>query len=328
MAVLYLTEDGSVLRKRGERLIVEKDGKELLEVELRNLTAVLMLSGVQVTTQALVEMLEFGVEFAIMSHRGKLLGQLTPPSARNIILRKAQFAKETDKEFALLQAREVVAAKVSNSKEVLTRYAWDGLGDKNALQDGIAKLEALSKAIPSSRDAAQLLGLEGSSAAVYWKAFGTLFKSPGVVFAGRRKHPPPDPVNSLLSFGYALLTNALHSLLDGVGFDPFLGFFHEEVYGRPSLALDLVEPFRAPVVDRFVVKAFNLGVLKPSDFAPADEGGVRLTKEALRTFFAQWEGHISKMNVRREFRTQVETLAKVYGGEEPVVKPWTWRARK
>lgn len=328
MAVLYLVEDGSVLRKHNERLVVEKEGKELLEVKLRELTAVLMLDTVQVTTQALVEMLEFGVEFAILSHRGKLLGQLTPPSARNILIRKAQFQKETDRDFSLLQAKEIVSIKVHNSKEVLTRYLWDQVGEKGALEIGIAKLEAISKGIESARGRDQLLGLEGSSAAVYWKAFGTLFKGPDIVFNGRRKHPAPDPVNAVLSFGYALLTNALQSLLDAVGFDPFLGFFHEEAYGRPSLALDLVEPFRAPVVDRLAVRLFNLGILKCTDFAPDQEGGVRLTKAALRTFLQQWESLMAKMGIRQELRAQVEILAKVYGGEEQKVQPWIWRARQ
>ncbi|MGO9569892.1 MAG: CRISPR-associated endonuclease Cas1 [Desulfomonilaceae bacterium] len=327
MTVLYLTEDGSVLRKRGERLVVEKEDKELLEVRLRGLTSVLMLDTVQVTTQALVEMLKFGVEFAILSHRGKLLGQLTPPLARNIFLRKAQFQKETDAVFDLLQAKQIISVKVINSKEVLTRYVWDGLGDKATLDLATAKLEVISRTIESATDRDQLLGLEGSAAAVYWKSFATLFKVPDISFIGRRKHPAPDPVNAILSFGYALLTNTLQSLLDGVGFDPFLGFFHEEDYGRPSLALDLVEPFRAPVVDRFTVRLFNLGILKPTDFVLDQEGGLCLSKQALRTFFQQWESLMVKMDIRRELRTQVETLAKVYTGEEPRVKPWIWRAR-
>ncbi len=327
MAVLYLTEEGSVLRKRGERLIVEKDGKELLEVEMRRLQAVLMLDSVQVTTQALAWMLSFGIEFAILSGSGKLLGQLTPPTARNIPLRKAQFHKETDKEFALAQAREIVAAKIHNSIHVLVRYVWDEPGEQPTTQEAISRMHGTLKKVPSAKNLPELLGLEGSAAAVYWNHFGDMLKVQGLRFPGRKKHPPPDPINAVLSFGYVLLTNALQSLLDGMGFDPFLGFFHEEDYGRPSLALDLVEPFRAPVVDRFAVRLFNLGILKSESFRSDSDGGFRLKQEALRVFFKHWEQHLTKMRLRHLLRDQAEQLSKVFLDEESLIKPWIWSAR-
>ncbi|MFH1114068.1 MAG: CRISPR-associated endonuclease Cas1 [Pseudomonadota bacterium] len=327
MSVLYLTEDGSVLRKRGERLVVEKDDKELLEVELRRITAVIMLDSVQVTTQALAQMLSFGVEFAIVSHWGRLLGQLTPPLARNIPLRKAQFSKETDREFALAQAKEVVAAKLHNSMQVLTRYMWDESGAHPSIGQSLTTLEKLLAGVPAAEGHPQLLGLEGSGAAAYWSSFAGMLKPADLNFTGRKKHPPPDPVNAVLSFGYVLLTNELQSLLDGMGFDPFLGFLHEEEYGRPSLALDLVEPFRAPVVDRFVVRLFNLKILKPDSFEQEQDKGFRMTKPAMRSFFKHWEAHLAKMDVRPELRRQAEQLAKVFTDQEPLVKPWRWSAR-
>lgn len=322
-----MTEHGSVVRKRGERLVVEKDGRELLEVELRRLSAVLMLESVQVTTAALVQMLNFGVEFAILSGRGKLLGQLTPPSARNIPLRKAQFKRETDPEFARAQSRVIVEAKVHNSVEVLKRYVWDEPGQQPEIQRTIARLQNLHGKIRQAESRDELLGLEGSVAAAYWSCFGSMLKVDGIAFDGRKRRPPPDPVNAVLSFGYVLLTNALQSLLDGMGFDPFLGFFHEEDYGRPSLALDLLEPFRAPVVDRFAVRVFNLGILKPDDFQTDADGGRRLTRPAMRVFFKHWEAHLTKMRTREELRKAGEQLARVFLGEEAEIKPYLWTAR-
>jgi CRISP-associated protein Cas1 len=327
MAVLYITEEGSVLRKRDERLVVEKDGKELMEVELRRLTAVLMLDSVQVTTQALVQLLKFGVEFAILSRAGKLLGQLTPPFGRNILVRKAQFRKETDEAFALTQSKEIVSAKIHNSIQVLIRYMWDTSRHPN-IQESVSKMEETAKKVPTCMDNASLLGLEGCAAALYWRAFGEMMKAPDVVFNGREKHPPPDPINAVLSFGYVLLSNALQSLLDGMGFDPFLGFYHEEDYGRPSLALYLLEPLRAPVVDRFTVRTFNLGILKAQDFEADPEGGVRLTREALRIFFKNWEQHLGKMAIRQVIQEQAEQLSRVFMDEEALVKPWLWKARE
>lgn len=327
MAVLYLIEPGSIVKKRGERFIVEKDGKELLEVEARKLETILMLSSVQVTTQALCEMLDFGIEFAILSRSGKLLGQLTPPLARNIFVRKAQFLKESDHEFAMKQAAEIVFAKIENSRQVLLRHVWQESNDNRDMQDAIARMGAISEKVASAGSIGSLMGLEGGAAKIYWSVFGQMLKVDGLGFEGRKKHPSPDPVNAVLSFGYVLLTNALQSLLDGMGFDPFLGFFHEEVYGRASLALDLVEPFRAPVVDRFAIRIFNLGTIRPDDFDEDPEGGLRLRRPALKKFFGNWEKHLARMKVRTALREQAEQLAGVFTDRQPLITPWRWRAK-
>jgi CRISPR-associated protein Cas1 len=155
-----------------------------------------------------------------------------------------------------------------------------------------------------------------------------MFKAEGVDFTHRRYHPSPDPVNAVLSFGYALLTSSLHSLLDAVGFDPFLGFFHTESYGRPSLALDLIEPYRAPVVDRFAVRLFNLRMLKPDDFESDGEGGVQLGRSSIRVFFREYERQLARLDVRRCLKEQVDDLRKVFLGEQELLAPYIWRARQ
>ncbi len=327
MAVLYLTEPGSVIRKRGERLVVEKDKQELLEVELRRLNTVIMLESVHVTTPALVLMLSFGVEFALITADGYLLGQLTPPLARNIAIRKAQFRKETDQAWALDQARQIVAAKIHNSREVLIRHMWDRGAAGGRLKGPI---DALERREQQARDAVtlpELVGHEGAAAARYWGCFGTLLRNQELGFQGRNKRPPPDPVNATLSYGYTLLTNAFRSLLDGLGFDPFLGFLHQEAYGRPSLALDLVEPFRAPVVDRLALRLFNLGVLQSSDFTAEPGKGRRFSRPGLRKFFTHWDENLTKMEITVAMRKQAEHMARVFLDREPLLKPWLWKAK-
>jgi len=283
-----------VLRKSGDRLLVVKDAQTLLEVELTRLTSVVLLSTVQVTTQALCALLEAGLELALITAQGKLLGQLTPPLARNLALRRAQYQKETEELFTFRLARTVTVAKLSNQAEVLRRYSWDQSGAQPAVEEATARIERTLSAVETVSGLEQLRGLEGTAAAAYWSAFSTLVHSQGFVFTGREYHPPPDPVNALLSFGYALLTNLLTSALDAYGFDPFLGFFHAETYGHPSLALDLVEPFRAPVVDRMVLRLLGLRMLAPSDFEPSEEGGVRMNDRARESSFvsgrARWPG--------------------------------------
>ena len=328
MSVAYVVTDGACIRKRGERLIVESpDDKCLQELEVRHLESLAILNTVQVTTQSLTQLLEHGVELAIFTRNGKLLGQLTSPLGKNIELRRRQFEKERNPEFVLGMARLIVEAKVHNQHQVLVRFRQDEPGDQPRINEAATAIEQLLPDIRCSCDIDRLRGLEGASARAYWGAFDELLKVEGVRFEGRRKHPPPDPVNALLSFGYVLLTSALHSMLDGLGFDPFLGFFHVETYGRPSLALDLVEPFRAPVIDRFVVRTFNLKILSPGDFEPDDEGGVRLKPHALKVFFREYEKNLHRLDVRHRIREQVESLRKVFLDETETVTPYRWSAR-
>lgn len=328
MTVLYVVTDGAKVRKQGGSFLVDgPEGDRLAEVEAVHLEHACILDSVQVTTQALAAMLEQNIELAIFSHRGKLLGQLTPPTPKNVALRKAQYGKETDPAFALRQARAVAAAKVENQRQVLLRHMLDEPGDQPGAEKAAREMERLAKGFAAATDMDVLRGFEGACARAYWAAFASLFKAEGVSFAGREQHPAPDPVNAVLSFGYVLLGSMIQSMLDGLGFDPHLGFFHEESYGRPSLALDLVEPFRAPVVDRSCVRLFNLRVLSAADFEPDGEGGVRLCKPALCVFFREWEKTLQKMQVRLLVREQAEDLRRVFLGEKETVEPWRWSAR-
>jgi CRISPR-associated protein Cas1 len=144
-------------------------------------------------------------------------------------------------------------------------------------------------------------------------------------FSGRERRPPPDPFNALLSFGYVLVGNEIQSLLDGMGFDPYLGFFHQLDYGRPSLAIDLLEEFRAPLVDRLSLKLVNLGVLHKEDFVTGPDGGCFLNQDGKKRYFQAYEEELNRpialgeehLSYRRLFRRQAERLARSLAGEEP-----------
>jgi CRISPR-associated protein Cas1 len=325
VSFVYVAEHGAVLRKQGGELAVTKEDETLLQVEMAGLVSVVILSTVQVTTQCLAALLEAGTELAIISSRGRLLGQLTPPLARNQAIRRAQFERETDAAWALEQARAVVIAKLGNQRQVLARFSAEETGSFPTVKEAIARLDDAAGRAGAAPDAASLLGYEGSGAAAYWAAFPTLLKAPGIEFPGRRARPATDPVNAALSFGYVLLTNMMTSLLDAYGLDPFMGFMHTETYGTPALALDLVEPFRAPVVDRMVVRLFNLRMLDPEDFAPeGEEPGLRMSEDAVRLYFREWERQLGRLSVREAIKAQAEGLARALRGDAPVVQPWSW----
>jgi len=329
MPFLYVVEHGSTLRVSGEQIVVEKEGETLLEVELPTLVSVVILASVQVTSQALAAMLKGGVELAIVTTNGRLLGQLTPPLARNQAIRLAQFQKESDAEFVLRQCRAIVGTKCANQRNVLLRHTSLQSGAQPEVAAAAEAIERHLRPLGEATSVGQLMGIEGACAAAYWGVFGRLLRAEGGSFTGRQARPPRDPVNAALSLGYTLLGNMMTSILDAYGFDPFVGFMHEETYGHPALALDLIEPFRAPVVDRMVVRLFNLGMLKPDDFAPeGDEDGLRMDDDALRVFFREWERALAQHELREAIKAQAEQLARVFRGEQETLEPWSWHYRE
>jgi len=322
MAVLYLTEQGAIVRKTGDRLIVEKDHETLAEIPCEKLESILIFGNVQVTTPALAELLDHGIELAFLTVSGRLRGQLTPPKARNMPLRMRQYDAARDNAFRLEVAREIVRGKVENAAAVLGRHRQR---HPNRIdRETIDELEAAANGLEAATSLESLRGVEGSAAARYFRAFPGLLPD-GWTFPGRQRRPPPDPVNALLSFGYVLVANELQSLFDAMGFDPYLGFFHEVDYGRASLALDLLEEFRAPLVDRFAATVLALGRLTRPDFIAGPEGGVVLSREGLKTFFAAWEHGLAEPIALEEgsatfrdlFRRQAERLARALTQGEP-----------
>lgn len=324
MPNLYLTEQGAVLRKTSRCLRVEKEGRKIAEVETSKVENVLVYGNIQVTIQALRLLLESGIELSLLSESGKLYGQLTPPLSKNIILRKKQFELFGNEWNCHLLARPLTKAKILNSIEVLRQFSWhiDGLN----YDSEIGELTKMAEQAESAPYLSTLNGIEGASAKIYFTAFGKAFKD-NTLFNGRSKQPPRDPANALMSFGYALITSLIQSHLESVGFDPYQGFYHRLTYGRPSLALDILEVFRAPVADRFAVKMLNLGVFKREDFIDSPIDGFRMTPEALKRFFLRWDECLRKMDILKIIREQVDSLRKACLGEIKTPEYFLFKAK-
>jgi len=317
VAVMYVTEQGAMLTKRGDRIRVLKDDQLLVDIPCHEIDSILIFGNVQVTTQVMAELFDHGIELALLSSRGRLRGQLTSPMTKNIDLRLAQYDCHRNEDFIREYARSVVAGKISNELALLQRFLNDHPGT-----DLKSDMDSLRASIDKARAATavtELLGIEGSAAAVYFGAFPKMIRA-DLRFEGRRRRPPTDPINALLSFGYTLLFNEIGSLLDGLGFDPYLGLFHKPDYGRPSLAADLLEEFRAPVIDRFTLRTVNLHIFAAADFQlHAPSGGLHLIPEAMKRYFAAYEDYLSgsfrdaetgeQMTFRRCYRRQAERLA-------------------
>ncbi len=321
MAVIYLSEQNAVLRKRGERLVVEKQQQVLLDVHSFKVSAVCLFGNVQFTTQAASLLLDKGINLSLFSLRGRLKGHLTPPWGKNALLRLRQYQRVSDSRFALETSKNIVRAKLGNCAAVLARLARsqrdvDVAGLQATVEDGILRLDQVA-------DKEALRAIEGSASAAYFGALRA-FVAPEWQFEHRQRRPPRDPVNALLSLGYVLLGNELQGIVAGLGLDPYLGLYHDVRYGRASLALDVLEPFRAPVIDRLALRLLNLKQLSRHDFQVHPTLGVRLAPQGLKKFFAEYERWLSQPSLpsqahsfRRLLRLEVAKLRRAIAKGEP-----------
>jgi CRISPR-associated protein Cas1 len=288
MGTVYITADDAFIGKTDERLSVKAQKQTLLDVPLIKIEGVVILGRATISPAALIELLERKIPLSFLTGTGRYLGRLEPPLTKNIFVRSAQWKAAEDSTKKLHLVRSFVRGKLKNYRNSLMRSQRDY--PELSLQTAIARLEQAITPLEQTNSVDSLRGLEGTGSAAYFGCLGQLIRVEGFSFEVRRRRPPTDPVNALLSFGYALLLHDVQSAVNIVGFDPYLGYLHTERYGRPSLALDLMEEFRPLVVDAFVLSALNRRSLTPNDFITEPlSGAVSLSDEARRTFLRLYE---------------------------------------
>ncbi|WP_088888932.1 type I-D CRISPR-associated endonuclease Cas1d [Leptolyngbya ohadii] len=296
MGTLYITQDDSFIGKTDERLTVRANKQTLLDVPLIKVDGVVVLGRATVSPAVVMELLERRIALSFLTSTGRYLGRLEPELTKNIFVRSAQWKatlavsaeQHAPSEAALHLVRGFVRGKLKNYRNSLLRAQREF--PELQLQSAITQLEQAIDPIDRTNTIDSLRGLEGSGSAAYFGCFNQLIRVKAFQFAGRNRRPPTDPVNALLSLGYALLRHDVQSAVNLVGFDPYLGYLHTQRYGRPSLALDLMEEFRPLVVDAIVLSAINRRSLSPEAFvAEPLSGAVSLTSEGLRTFLRLYE---------------------------------------
>lgn len=285
MSTLYIGTQGSVLRSNAGRFVVSKGEAVLQEIPEAALDAVMLLGYVQVTTQAAHHLMERGVPLLYLSRTGIFRGMLQPGFPKNVFRRMAQYDASLHPDFALEIARAMVLSKIRSEAATHRKWARNGWIEDDDASDWSRMMDAAMAA--DSHEA--LLGAEAAAAAFYFDAFGGCVPPP-FWWDGRNRFPPRDPVNALLSLTYMLAVGEAVSVCYATGLDPFVGFLHALDYGRPSLALDLIEPLRAPVCDHLVMRALQRESFSPDDFELQTESGCRLHPDALRRYLAFWDG--------------------------------------
>ncbi len=317
MATLYLTEQGARLLRTHSRLIVEKDNKPLLQVPIIKINNIVIFGRVMVTVPVIELVLNEGIPCAFLSVNGRLKGTLEPIKSKNILLRIRQYERAKDEQFRVYLSRLFVYGKIRNQRRLIQRFAHNH--PELNFEAELSELDIMLKHLQIKNNISGIMGIEGQATAVYFRAYSKLFKGE-LTFDQRSRRPPRNPVNALLSLGYTLLTNEYLSLITASGFDPYLGFYHGISYGRPSLALDMVEELRHPVIDMLALELVSRQMLKENDFVGDGSSGFFLSAEGKKTFFTQYEKRMNsefmhpktneRTTIRKVMRAQVYSLMK------------------
>lgn len=309
MSILYVTDQGASLVKRGNRIQVEKAGKTIHWIHATKLDQIVLMGNISISPGTIAHLLQEGIDTVFMSIHGKYRGRLMSRFGKNIDLRRAQFRKMEDAGVRLSLAKRYVGGKIENCRVLLRRHNAE-LGEVK-VTSAVHQLRVLARKTGGAESIESLMGMEGHAAATYFGCFGHLIKAKDITFDGRNRRPPKDPVNVLLSLGYTLLANVIQTQVDVVGLDPYMGCLHGVEYGRPSLVLDLMEEFRPVLVDSLVVSVINKNVIRTTDFYRPEEKveaafdfaeeepnradyPILLTHVGMKKFITQFEGRLNQ----------------------------------
>ncbi len=347
--VLYLNTPGLRVGRRDETLTVKEEDRLLDEVRLSDVSHVALFGNIQISTQAVQGLCDAEIPVTLFSGGGWFYGITRGHGLKNVFLRIEQFRLARDDAFALRLARAFVNGKIRNHRTLLMRNHVEpppiAVGRlKQAATDAL-KADSLE----------QLLGLEGAAAAAYFEQFSGMLKAPDAAddqipgaevsdtpatprlnfeFTTRHRRPPTDPVNALLSLAYSVLSKDCTIAAMAVGFDPYVGYYHQPRFGRPALALDLMEEFRPLIAESTVLSVINNRMITPDDFVSAGNS-VNLTPAGRKKFFLGYEQRMNsllthplfdyKVSYRRALELQARILARTLTGEIPEYVPLTTR---
>jgi CRISPR-associated protein Cas1 len=324
LRTLYVTGYNFSIGKSKDVLQVKEKGLLVQEARIREISQVSVFGNVSLTAGAVQALCEAEKPIAHFSYGGWFHGLTQGLGLKNVFLRQAQFRRADDEEFCLSVAREIVASKIRNQRTLLQR---------NHVEPPARAIDALKRLSRQVLDAGALetlLGLEGTAAHYFFSNFSGMLKvddesaQPVFDFTHRNRRPPRDPVNALLSLGYSMLARDLTITCHAVGFDPFIGFYHQPRFGRPALALDLMEGFRPLIVDSAVITAINTRMVTRDDFIQVGPS-VALTPKGRKRFITAYEQRMDalvthplfgyRVNYRRVLEIQARLLARVVSGE-------------
>lgn len=336
---LYVTTQNAYLHKEGQSVVVKVEQENRLRLPVHALDGIVCFGAVSMSPFLMHHCAENNVAVSFLSQYGKFLARVQGPVAGNVLLRREQYRWADDLSSAAQIARNILIGKLANARTVLRRAMRDHAEkfDSQTLKKNESRLTQYLQRLETSRPVDELRGIEGEAAVSYFAAFSRLITVPeeAFTFTGRNRRPPTDPVNALLSFVYTLLVHDCRSALEGVGLDPCVGFLHTDRPGRPSLALDLMEEFRAFLADRLVLSLINRRQIQSKDFNDSAGGAVTMSDDARKTVLTAWQkrkqeeithpymGEKCKVGLLPHLQAQL--LARHLRGDLEAYPPFVWR---
>ena len=336
---LYITTESAYLSLDGENVVVKDEDREIGRLPIHTIDGIMVFSYVGASPALMGKCAEMNKSLIFLKPSGKFLAKITGKNYGNILLRREQYRVCDDAIRSLDIAKNMVSAKIANCAMVASRAIRDHSLriDNERFAQTVSSLQKAKVSAYHTENAENLRGLEGECASRYFSLFDEMIlqQKEDFIFKGRSRRPPLDNTNALLSFAYSMLTSMCVSALESVGLDPYAGVFHTERPGRCSLALDLMEEFRAPIADRIVLTAINKKIVTGRDFIRKETGGVLLTDEGRKAFLTLFQQKKREEIMHPFLREKVEIgllpyvqamlLAKTIRGDLDSYPPYLWK---
>lgn len=332
---LYITSDDAYVRKERETFVVEVNNEKVFQAPTHSIENIVCFGFKPLTPALMAYCAENNVGISYLSETGKFLARVYGAQHGNVLLRKAQYAIADDEFHSLAIARPIIAAKVSNYRSLLLRHQRNH--PDNCPDEVVSVITTMGRRlmnIEQCEGLEELRGYEGECATLYFGVLTNLItaQQEDFIFTKRSKRPPLDPANALLSFLYAILANDVRSALETVGLDPQVGFLHQMRPGRPSLALDIMEEFRAYLGDRIMLNLINLKQVTKKDFEIRESGEVRMSDNARKALLSAYQKKKQeeithpflgeKMTIGLLPHVQAQLLARYIRGDIPNYPPF------
>ena len=304
MSYLYVNEQGAKIRVDGGYISVETKDSMVRKIPSETLENISIFGNISITTRAIQKCLQLGITLNFFSTKGRYYGHLVPTAKCRISRQRNQFSLTTDDEFTMTFTKNIISAKIHNQKTVLHRYVHVYNG---RLLECFKQIESAEKKIDGCTTIDELKGYEGIAAKYYFTGISEIIE-PDFKFNGRNRMPPKDPFNSMISLGYTLLMHEIYGLIEGHGLNAYAGFLHSDREKHPTLASDLMEEWRAVIVDSVVLSLIQGHEVNIDGFqADYDTGGIFLMDETFQTFIRKYEN-----KMRAESKYLSDTVRQTY----------------
>lgn len=293
MSYVYLNESGASVNVDGGQCVINSKNGMITRIPIENIEYVSIFGNINITTPAMQMFMKNKIPVTLYSSKGAYFGRILSNERVNILRQRKQFELSGNTDFSLNISKRIISAKIHNQSVVLNRYCSKFMHFEK-VKECINSIKSLQRDIERCITIKELMGYEGIAARNYFKGLSICIE-PEFKFNGRSRRPPRDAFNSLISLGYSMLLNELYGALEGKGLNVYAGFLHQDHENHPTLASDMMEEWRAVIIDSLAMSLINGHEIQKSEFTETEEG-VFLSKDAMKVFFKKYETKMKTLN--------------------------------